>query len=155
MILRELEIKDAAAYFESVDANREHLSQFDDRTALKYPTLSSVEDSIENPDNPEKLRFGIWDNSNFVGTINITPDVDSAEIGYWIDKRFIGNGYATIATRALSVYISDKFSTVFAEVKNGNEASCKVLERSGYLRVNQNNTKIIYEFNKSSFLDEK
>ena len=135
--LKELTLPDATAYFEAVDANRDYLSQFGDQTATKYPDLASVQDSILNPADPNKFRLGIWDGTTFVGSINLTPDKDSsrAEIGYWLDARHTGRGYATLATKALASFFRGKYPKLFAEVVEGNEASTQVLERAGFVNV--------------------
>jgi len=145
--LRQLTIEDAQAYFAAVEANREHLSQFGDGTSDKYPTLESVEESITNPTNPNRLRMGIWDKATFVGSINLTPSEDKtdAEIGYWLDERQTGKGYATIATRAISAYAKGRFSKIHAEVVEGNEASVEVLKRSGFKEVTNNAGILFFE----------
>lgn len=150
VILREMRLDDASAYFESVEANRVHLSQFNDKTASKYPTLLSVEKSILIPENPDKLRLSIMDGGDFVGTINLTPENERAEIGYWIDSRFCGKGYATVAVRALAKFASEKFETVFAEVKIGNTPSEKVLEKSGFCKVSENDKFATFKFTKNN-----
>lgn len=125
---------DDTAYFAAIDANRDHtLSQLGDETAAKYPDLASVRATRLNPANRDKLRLGIWDGEVFAGSINLTPDqYGSAEIGYWLDARHTGNGYATIATKALARYGARKYYLVYANVTDGNEASVAVLERAGF-----------------------
>ena len=124
---------DDLAYFNAIDANREHLSRFGDETAAKYPTLEAVTEARLHPSNPDKLRLGIWNEEAFVGSINLTPDeYDGAEIGYWLDERHTGNGYATLAVRALGKYARKRYSMVYANVTEGNEASEAVLERAGF-----------------------
>lgn len=134
VVLRQLTTEDAPAYFAAVDANREHLSQFGDETAAKYPTLESVVNSLEHPSNPDKVRMGIWDGETFVGSVNLTPDEDgqTSELGYWLDARHMGHAYATLATQALSKYAKTRYLKVYAEVVEGNDKSAKVLERSGF-----------------------
>jgi RimJ/RimL family protein N-acetyltransferase len=145
IVLRQLVTEDAPAYFEAVDANREHLSKFGDETATKYPDIKAVEDSLTSPSNPNKLRMGIWDGDTFVGTVNATPDDEGAEIGYWLDARQTGKGYATLATKALSNYVAQRYSRVYAEVVEGNEASARVLERAGFRRTATEAGKLIFE----------
>jgi len=147
VVLRQLTPEDASAYFEAVDANRDHLRQFGDNTAEKYPTLESVEESIANPSNPDKLRMGIWDDETFVGSINLTPSDDGsdAELGYWLDGRHTGKGYATVAAKALAGYAKNKFPKVHAEVVDGNEASSRVLERAGFKQTAREAGKLIFE----------
>ncbi|MDB5184255.1 MAG: hypothetical protein JWN38_63 [Candidatus Saccharibacteria bacterium] len=127
---------DDVAYFNAVEANLEHLSQFGDETAAKYPTLESVREARVHPSNPDKLRLGIWHRKTFVGSINLTPDAyQGAEIGYWLDERYTGHGYATLAVRALGNYAQKRYSSVYAHVATGNVASEAVLERAGYQQV--------------------
>lgn len=147
LTLRQLAVEDASAYFEAVNANREHLSQFGDETATKYPDLQAVEKSILEPKNPDKIRMVIWDNDTFVGSINLTPDEDgrAAEVGYWLDGRHTGQGYATLATSALSKYASSRFPRLYAEVVDGNEASARVLERSGYKQTAREAGRLVFE----------
>ncbi len=143
--LWQLVANEAPYYLEAVEANRDHLSQFGDETATKYPDLASVTDSILDPANPDKLRMGIWDGTTFVGSINLTPDGDEAEIGYWLDGRYTGFGYATLATKAMSNYARARYSRVYAEVVEGNEASAHVLERSGFRQTAKEAGRLIFE----------
>ncbi len=147
VVLRQLTVEDASAYFAAVDANRDHLSQFGDKTATKYPDLQSVVSSIANPSNPNKIRMGIWDGSTFVGSANLTPDEDgqATELGYWLDARHTGKGYATLATTALSKYAASRFHRVYAEVVEGNEASSRVLVRSGFEQTAKEAGRLIFE----------
>ncbi len=143
--LRQLTLEDAVVYFNAVDANREHLSQFEDDTSKKYPTLEEVEKSITSPTN--KLRMGIWDEDKFVGSINLTPSSDGkvAEIGYWLDERQTGKGYATVATAALTNYAKQRFTKVHAEVVEGNDASARVLKRTGFHQVGRKGTHLLFD----------
>lgn len=144
VVLRQLTPADAPAYFEALDSSRDHLSQFGDTTGIKYPSVEYVTDSITNPSNPEKLRMGIWDGETFVGSINMTPDGDSAEIGYWLDGRHTGHGYATLAAKALASFAEKEYSTVYAEVVEGNEASANVLRRSGFTHIANEAGRLIF-----------
>ncbi len=136
MSLHQLGPYDAQAYFDLIDADREHLSQFGDGTAIKYPSVDTVRESIVNPEYPTKLRFGIWQGGAMVGSINLSPDTgaNSAEVGYWIGKPYIGYGYARKATEALIEYVFEvtDLEVLYAEVAVGNEASRKTLERAGF-----------------------
>lgn len=142
VVLRQLTLDDAEAYFNLIDTNREHLSQFGDDTSEKYPDLFSVEASMLDPKKSLQIRMGIWDGETFVGTVNLRPDSseETAELGYLLGENFQGNGYATLAASALAAYGKEKFGQVFAEVaveeaENGtkvNEKSARVLERAGF-----------------------
>lgn len=130
--LRQLTIENAPAYFAAIDASREHLGDIAD----KYPTLESVEASILKPDNRKKLRMGIWDGDIFVGTATLTHEAQTAEIGYWLDANNTGQGYATLAVRALADYANNmSFNRTLAKVRAENEAGIRVLDRAGFRRT--------------------
>ena len=101
--LRQYTLKDSKEAFALINRNRMHLSQFGDRTAAKYPTLESFEESIKNNQNVDRLRFGIWDAEGvLVGSINLTPDGDNpkrGEIGYYLGGELQNRGYMTKAVR--------------------------------------------------------
>jgi len=139
VVLRQLASEsDDLAYFNAVESNRDHLSQFGDETAIKYPDIDSVREARINPSAPDKLRLGIWNEGTFIGSINLTPDKHgAAEIGYWLDDRYSGQGYATIATKALARYSSKKYTVVYAKVSDENSASRAVLERAGFQLLTQ------------------
>ena len=60
----------------------------------------------------------------------------SAEIGYWLGVAAWGRGLATDAVRAATAYAFDALGLerVFAVANTRNEASARVLEKSGYTR---------------------
>lgn len=158
VVLRQFVPSDAAALFALIDRNLDHLSQFGDTTAEKYPDLVAVEQSIIEPPNPDRLRFGIWDGKELVGTVNITPrDAVSATLGYWIGSEFTGRGYATEATDALSEYGHDQlgYLRIYAGADPGNTASIRVLEKSGFVRLGESPEQVIFVSNAEYFKDDE
>ena len=136
ILLRRIVPEDSEAIFALIDRNRDHLSQFVDETAKKYPTLESVRkrNAIQSPD---ERRFGIWDENKFVGFVKVTKrGEDGWEVGYWLGGEHTGKGYMTKAVSALTRYAADHLGArrVFAKVVQGNKASIRVLERAGYRR---------------------
>ncbi len=141
--IRKLTADDAPTYFEAVDRNRAHLSQFSDQTSSTYPNLESVQASIKEYPyitrtelGDVRTRLGIWSHDTFVGSINVTTGNVGAEIGYWLDEAYTGMGYATCAVRALTEFAKRHYETVFATVYEGNQASRAVLERADYSLTN-------------------
>jgi len=65
------------------------------------------------------------------------PDVErvSAEIGYWLGEPFWGRGITTDALIALTTYAIQTYrlARVYAVPFAWNAASCRVLEKSGYV----------------------
>lgn len=78
-----------------------------------------------------------WEN-RLVGTIGANRGQfefsRSAEIGYWLAEPFWGNGIATAALSAVTteIFRDTDIVRLFANVVEGNTASCRVLEKCGY-----------------------
>jgi RimJ/RimL family protein N-acetyltransferase len=86
--------------------------------------------------------FGEWifrlETGTFVGTCGLFRDtIDGTEVvalGYVLDERFWGRGYATeVARAALSVAFKEMhLSDVYAVIDPANGASRRVLEKTGF-----------------------
>ena len=149
-VLRQFTPEDAGEIFNLIDRNRDHLSQFGDDTAGKYPTHDSVKDSIENPKNPDRLRFTIRNKERqLVGSINITPDKKNpkqAEIGYYLGSEFQKKGYMKRALEVLLDYGFQNlgYDTIYGDVVDDNVASVKTLLACGFQEVGRFKEKIRY-----------
>ena len=134
--LRQFSVKDTNAIFNLIDRNRDHLSQNDDLTAAKYPIIAFVYSSIVSPENPERLRMGIWAGEEFAGSINLTRfnGSNSFEVGYYLGSEYQGRGYMTRAVNKIVEYAftEKKACQVFANVHPDNKESMAVLERAGF-----------------------
>lgn len=149
LMLLQLIPTDAEAYFALLDEDRAHLSQYGDNTAAKYPTVDAVRESIVHPQNPEKLRFGIWDGGTFVGMVGLTPlGHGVCETGGWTGKRFIRRGYGTVTRLALARYALDTlgYRHVLAKTHPDNLASQGMLERAGFRLARRHRTSYHYFF---------
>ncbi|OGH03048.1 MAG: hypothetical protein A2798_01300 [Candidatus Levybacteria bacterium RIFCSPHIGHO2_01_FULL_37_17] len=136
VVIKQLVPDDAQAYFDLVDSDRAHLSQFGDRTAEKYKTVEDVRESIVNPPNPNKIRFGIWDGKVMVGSDNLTPaENNSAELGSWVAKKYTGHRYAARARKLLIDLAFNRLGLdkVFSVIKPDNLASINSIESSGFV----------------------
>jgi len=87
---------------------------------------------------PETL-FAIAVDDEAIGGIGFVlhPDVErvSAEIGYWLAEPFWGRGIATEALVAVTAHAMQThgLTRVFAVPFAWNAASCRVLEKAGYV----------------------
>jgi [ribosomal protein S5]-alanine N-acetyltransferase len=87
---------------------------------------------------PESF-FAIAVGGEVVGGIGFVPGHDvervSSEIGYWLGEAFWGRGIATEALTAVTRHAMETygFTRVFALPFAHNEASCRVLEKAGYV----------------------
>jgi RimJ/RimL family protein N-acetyltransferase len=63
----------------------------------------------------------------------------SAEIGYWLGESLWGRGISTEAVRAVTAYAIEQhgLTRVYAVPFTHNVASCRVLEKAGYVREGQ------------------
>ena len=83
--------------------------------------------------------FAIAVQDEAVGSIGFVlhPDVErvSAEIGYWIAESFWGRGITTEALIAITRYAIDahRLTRIYAVPFAWNAASCRVLEKAGYV----------------------
>lgn len=89
---------------------------------------------------PLETSFAIDVDGEAVGAIGIVPGTDvervGAEVGYWVSRHFQGRGIATAALRGFTRWAFDAFdlTRIFAVPFLRNEASCRVLEKAGYMR---------------------
>lgn len=87
---------------------------------------------------PESF-FAIAVDGAAVGGIGFVPQQDvervSSEIGYWLGEAYWGRGIATDALIAVTRYAMDTqgFTRMFALPFSDNLASCRVLEKAGYV----------------------
>eukprot|EP01112_Ceratiomyxa_fruticulosa_P015956 TRINITY_DN4781_c0_g1_i1.p1 TRINITY_DN4781_c0_g1~~TRINITY_DN4781_c0_g1_i1.p1 ORF type:complete len:183 (-),score=33.44 TRINITY_DN4781_c0_g1_i1:331-879(-) len=60
----------------------------------------------------------------------------SAEIGYWIGKKYWGRGIVTKCVKVVTKYVLENFDIcrIFAEVSENNVGSSKVLEKAGFIQ---------------------
>jgi RimJ/RimL family protein N-acetyltransferase len=86
-----------------------------------------------------ETTFAIAVNDEPVGSIGFVlhPDVErvSAEIGYWLAEPFWGRGIATDALAAVTRHAIEAYglTRIYAVPFAWNAASCRVLEKAGYV----------------------
>ena len=87
----------------------------------------------------EETFFAVAVNDEAVGGIGfmLQGDVErvSAEIGYWLGEAFWGRGIATEALAAVTRHAVERhqLTRLFALPFANNAASCRVLEKAGYV----------------------
>jgi len=87
---------------------------------------------------PVQTSFGVVVDGEAAGSISLMPGHDverfTAEIGYWIGRKFWGRGLMTDAVRAATDYAFNalQLHRVFALPFAHNAASARVLEKAGY-----------------------
>lgn len=112
------------------------------RDAFPHPYgVADAEAFIERAlgDDPETM-FAMAVEGRAVGGIGFSlhPDVErfTAEIGYWLGEPFWGRGITTEALGAVTAYAIERhrLTRVYAVPYEWNTASCRVLEKVGYVR---------------------
>ena len=81
-----------------------------------------------------------------VGVIGFSPGEDAAlDIGYWIGRRFWGQGYATEAGRAAIGHARAAWpeARLTARCFVGNDASARVLTKLGFIEVGRARTRTL------------
>ena len=111
--------------------------------AKKKPTVEESEENVRRSHARwilrEDLRLLICDRATgqlagSTGLHRMKWEVPTFEIGYWIRKSFLGKGYATEATNALTRYCFKQMKAKRVELKfsSKNEKSIKVAKRLGF-----------------------
>ena len=94
-----------------------------------------IEQSQEKILKQEIKTYMIFHNKNMLGGIELRDfNENSCELGYWLGKKYWGKGFATEAVGRLLELGFDELNLdeIYAAYKVGNEASKKVLEKSGF-----------------------
>lgn len=111
------------------------------RDAFPHPyTVQDAREFIKSMRNrTTETTFAIAVNGEAAGSVGfvLRHDVErvSAEIGYWLAEPFWGRGIATEALGAMTDYAiaTHKLTRVYALPFAWNAASCRVLEKNGYV----------------------
>jgi [ribosomal protein S5]-alanine N-acetyltransferase len=83
--------------------------------------------------------LGIEHKDSLIGHVGLSPARGSVEIGYAIEDRYQGIGLATEAVTAMSGWGLEHLGLpeVLGIVAVDNTPSCRVLEKSGFVRVSE------------------
>jgi len=98
-------------------------------------------DGSSAPEQPGAWRFAIVDDGAIVGTISLTNVVrgalQSANVGYWVDKSHNGRGLATAAVAEVVAIAFGELGLHRLEAGTlvDNLASQRVLEKNGFERI--------------------
>lgn len=146
--LRKLSIEDARHYFELLEKNRDHLSQFGTMTEARYRSVKEVAESIIIP-NPKKKRFAVLNGKQLVGLVSLVNKGNKrAEIGGWIGAQFVRKGYGTSALRALAAHAKRTgYTRVIATTYPQNIASQNMLLKIGFKPVRKLKRRHYFGFN--------
>ena len=138
--IREWRINDKSALAENLN-NPKVLNNL--RDGLPYPyTEQDAEDFITAMLSANKNRtyaFAITLDDEVIGSIGVfrrdNIHYRTAEMGYYIGEPYWGNGYMTNAIKQVCEYVFENTDIIriFAEPFAHNTASCRALEKAGFL----------------------
>ncbi|WP_142828471.1 GNAT family N-acetyltransferase [Planococcus soli] len=125
----------------------ENRTLFEAYSMTRYPdfyTLAIQKELIEiyaeQKESDQAYSFGIFENETgmLVGTISLVQvmrgPLQSAVVGYALDKKYNNRGYTTEALKLVVAYAFQKLALhrIEAGVMPGNDASIRVLEKAGF-----------------------
>lgn len=154
--IRKLTIDDAKKMLSLQNENRDFFEKFAMDRSSDFYTIEGQLDRIKIYEVDRKrdcdYHFGIFNNgeNSLVGTINLFQvlrgSLQSAFIGYFLDKKHNGKGFATEAVTLVLQYAFDdlQLHRVEAGVMPHNIGSIRVLEKSGFHKegIAKSNVKI-------------
>ncbi|WNB90884.1 GNAT family protein [Bacillus sp. NEB1478] len=154
--LRFLSKEDTESMLQLQLENRDFFEQFAPERDEEYYTLEEQQKRLETFKESAKkdndYYFGLFLNESdeLIGTINLFAimrgSIQSAYVGYFLDKKHNGKGYMTEAVQLIVAYAFEelKLHRVEAGVMPHNLGSIRVLEKAGFERegLNRKNVKI-------------
>lgn len=150
--LRQLETRlDARIYFSALKRNAEQRGQKGNTLGRKYPNWEALYDSIANPLDPNRLRFGIWCEKSFphfIGTVNIQLG-EVAEVDHWVRaEQSFGEHEADRAIRALCLFAFESLGVqqVFAVVDKKEPFGRNTFVFAGFQEFEDYTTATAYHF---------
>lgn len=104
--------------------------------------ISFYIDCVNNKYLPYVLAVELKQTGELIGDTGVNEvegNANEVEIGYGICKKYSGKGYATELLKAMTEFVISTFgiNVLYGRVMRGNNASVRVLEKSGYIFVKE------------------
>jgi [ribosomal protein S5]-alanine N-acetyltransferase len=144
--IRLLEISDASALHQLRRRNREFLAPWEPRPPHEEDSVevqrAQLRFASDSATNDRGYHFGIFlpDSDDLVGTITLSNVArgawHNATLGYFVDERHNGRGFATEAIRLVVQLAFEELGLhrIQAGVMPRNPASMRALEKAGFRR---------------------
>jgi ribosomal-protein-serine acetyltransferase len=138
--LRLLEERHAPTVFALVEQDRAYLREWlswVDKTQAEDDIVAFIRASLEGFAANKGFVAGMWWQQQFVGVIG-THNVDwinrRCEVGYWVGRRFQGQGIVTDATRAVVTHLLGEMDLHRVSIlcATGNDKSAAIPQRLGF-----------------------
>jgi len=139
ILLRTYQPEDAAALFRAVNKSRQHLRTWltwVDATTKQEHSAHFIQQSLMQLSNQQSLSLGIFYDQEIIGGIGLhdwNHYIKKAQIGYWIDKDFEGQGIITRCTTRFIDFVFEKLGLNKVELHfmPNNRRSAAVAEKLG------------------------
>src|SRR5689334_7448554 len=139
ILLRTYQPEDAAALFRAVDKSRQHLRpwlSWVDATTKQEQSAGFIQQSLAQLSSQQSLSLGIFYNQEIIGGMGLhewNHYIKKAQIGYWIDKDFEGQGIITTCATRFIDFIFEKLGLNKIELHfmPHNKRSAAVAEKLG------------------------
>lgn len=104
--------------------------------------IQFFEDCVDNDHLPFVLAVQLKETGELIGDTGVSEvegQPEAVEIGYQICEKYSGRGLATEVLNAMTEFSFAKFNATisYGRVVHGNIASARVLEKAGYMFVNE------------------
>ena len=146
MLMKEIRTERLLIKTPEIDDKFELTQLINDKDVIKwlseipFPyTLSHAEEFIERSRESvlkqESYNFMIFEDKKMIGGIGLREfNNKSCQVGYWLGKKYWGNGFATEALKSILDFGFDQLNLeeIYAAYKIGNEGSIRVLNKSGF-----------------------
>ena len=104
--------------------------------------IQFFEDCVDNDHLPFVLAVQLKETGELIGDTGVSEvegQPEAVEIGYQICEKYSGRGLATEVLNAMTEFSFAKFNATisYGRVVHGNAASARVLEKAGYMFVNE------------------
>lgn len=144
LLLRRYGLGDGGHYFAMLRDNRERLKEHVDEVSTirniiraEWQMYKCITDWMAH----RKFIFGVWkkDSSSLVGEMGLYPvkwDVPLFEMGWFLDGKYEGRGYASEAVEACLafLFVNLKAHKVQVRVRESNKKSIDLAVRCGFVR---------------------
>lgn len=132
MKLRKFTIQDASRVASLV--GDESVSKWTSNIPFPYSEQDAIDWIRGTARNPDRHPFAVEIDNEIVACVSFGPYGENAiEVGYWVGKRYWGQGLCTEAlTMLMSQDVFPKRSDVIARVMEGNIGSERVLQKCGF-----------------------
>ncbi|SRR6266403_816102 len=167
LVIRCYDLMDVSKY---MDAVKHSINEFEPWMLWVKSHPTDIDGNIEvvrrfrgNFDLDSDNKYAIFDkDNNFIGNIGVhhwnAGKSKGKEIGYWIDTRYAGKGYATEAVKALCkvLFEIEKFDKIIIKCKLENLSSIRIPEKLEFKVVPfSDSTKVLFRMMKGEYIETK